>query len=202
MKPRFAHDVSGLPTHAFGADSILWWGTLGFVAIEGMGFALAIATYFYLMREVSGWPPGSIAPPDLLWGAAFTIVLLLSAVPNHLAKKAAHRYSRKGAILTMAAVTLFGIGLLAIRGFEFTALNVRWDTNAYGSIVWALLGLHTLHLGTDVVDTAVLLALFVADRDPPERRFTDVSENADYWWFVLLGWLPVWGTIYLAPRLA
>jgi heme/copper-type cytochrome/quinol oxidase subunit 3 len=201
MRPRFAHDVSGLPNHAFGPDSIVWWGTLGFVAIEGMGFVLALASYFYLMREVPSWPPGSIAPPELLWGMAFTAVLLLSGLPNHLAKRAAHRYGRKGAILAMAAVTLLGVGLLVIRGFEFTALNVRWDTNAYGSVLWTLLGLHTLHLGTDVADTAVLLALFVADPDPPERRFTDVSENADYWWFVMLAWLPVMAAVYLVPRL-
>ena len=34
-----------------------------------------------------------------------------------------------------------------------------WDQNAYGSIVWVLLGLHTTHLLTDVGDTLVLTAL-------------------------------------------
>ena len=43
----------------------------------------------------------------------------------------------------------FGLVLIAVRGFEFAALNVQWDTNAYGSIVWALLALHTTHIVTD-----------------------------------------------------
>ncbi|MEK0085197.1 cytochrome c oxidase subunit 3 [Benzoatithermus flavus] len=201
MRQRFVHDVSGLPDHDFGSDSIVWWGTLGFVAIEGMGFVLAVAVYFYLMREVPSWPPGSIAPPGLIYGSLFTGVLLVSALPNHWAKRAAERYRRRGSLLGMGGVVLLGIGLLVLRGFEFTVLHVRWDTNAYGSIVWTLLGLHTLHLGTDVADTAVLLALFLTDRDPPQRRYTDVSENADYWWFVLLAWLPIFAVVYLVPRL-
>jgi cytochrome c oxidase subunit I+III len=62
------------------------------------------------------------------------------------------------------------------------------------------MGLHTFHLVTDVVDTAVLTALmFTAHVEP--RRFVDVNENALYWDFVVLGWLPVYFTIYFAPRL-
>jgi hypothetical protein len=28
-----------------------------------------------------------------------------------------------------------------------------------------------------------------------------VSENADYWWFVVIAWLPIYFTIYLVPRM-
>ena len=44
MKPVTVLDVASLPDHAFGNRSILWWGTLGFMATEGMAFALAAAT--------------------------------------------------------------------------------------------------------------------------------------------------------------
>jgi heme/copper-type cytochrome/quinol oxidase subunit 3 len=74
----------------------------------------------------------------------------------------------------------FGVVFLVIRGFEFTALNCAWDTNAYGSILWAIMGLHTAHLLTDVVDTGVLTALMFT-RHARGRRFVDVSENAFYW---------------------
>ena len=101
MKPRFVHDVSALPNHAFGRDSILWWGTLGFMAIEGTGFILAIAAYFYLMREVPRWPPGNIPPPGLLYGSLLTAVLLVSALPNHWAKQAGRRQDLRGSLLWM-----------------------------------------------------------------------------------------------------
>jgi heme/copper-type cytochrome/quinol oxidase subunit 3 len=51
-----------------------------------------------------------------------------------------------------------GLLTLAIRAFEFAHLNVGWDQNAYGSILWVILGLHATHLITDVGDTLVLTA--------------------------------------------
>ena len=61
---------------------------------------------------------------------------------------------------------------------EFTALNVGWDKNAYGSIVWALLALHTTHMATDVYDSGVLVALaFFKDFDG--RKFGDAEVKKD-----------------------
>ena len=42
---------------------------------------------------------------------------------------------------------------------DFSGLHIRWKQNAFGSIVWILLGLHTLHLVTDLGDTIVLAVL-------------------------------------------
>jgi hypothetical protein len=59
--------------------------------------------------------------------------------------------------------------------------------------------LHTTHLVTDTWDTAVLDALFFPG--PLEgKRYVDVSENALYWYFVVLSWLPIYAVVYLAPR--
>jgi heme/copper-type cytochrome/quinol oxidase subunit 3 len=33
------------------------------------------------------------------------------------------------------------------------------------------------------------------------KRFVDVSENAVYWYFVVLSWLPIYAVIYWAARL-
>ena len=54
-EPAPVADVSALPTFAFGPKSPMWWGTLGFMALEGMGFALAAATYLYL-DSAPDWP--------------------------------------------------------------------------------------------------------------------------------------------------
>jgi cytochrome c oxidase subunit I+III len=32
------------------------------------------------------------------------------------------------------------------------------------------------------------------------RRYVDVSENAVYWYFVVGAWIPIYLTIYWAPR--
>lgn len=66
--------------------------------------------------------------------------------------------------------------------------------------MWLLIGLHTLHLLTDAYDSGVLTVL--AFTGPFElKRHVDVSENALYWYFVVLSWLPIYAVIYWAPRL-
>ena len=193
------YDVSPLPSFAFGHRSVTWWGTLGMVAVEGTVFALSIAAYLYIRSRVPDWPPG-VAPPWLGWGTAALVLMLLSAVPNQLVKRAAERLDLPTARLWLAVMLLFGLVLLGIRVFEFAALNVWWDTNAYGSAVWTLLGLHTAHLATDIGDTIVLLVLTFSDAFTP-KRYVDLSENAMYWYFVVITWVPIYGFIYLAPRL-
>jgi heme/copper-type cytochrome/quinol oxidase subunit 3 len=61
------------------------------------------------------------------------------------------------------------------------------------------MGLHTMHVATDVVENAVLSVLtFTGPMD--ECRFVDISENALYWGFIVAWWIPVYLTIYFAPR--
>jgi cytochrome c oxidase subunit I+III len=194
-----ALDVSPLPSFAFGQRSILWWATLGMIAIEGTAFALFIAAYIYLKWRAPDWPPG-VAPPELGWGSWTTAIVLASAIPNALAKRAAEKLDLGGTQLWLALSVVAAIAFCVTRAFEFTALNCWWDSNAYGSIVWTLLGLHTAHFVTDLIDTAVLMVImFTGPVDA--NRFVDVSENAFYYYFVIVSWLPIYAVIYIAPRL-
>src|SRR5215211_5736660 len=77
VRERVAADVSELPTNAFGPCSVTWWGTMGFIVLEGTGFALGIGTYLYLRVLAPQWPL-SAPPPDLLSGTLLTLVLLAS----------------------------------------------------------------------------------------------------------------------------
>ena len=199
MTARPALDVSRLPAYAFGPRGLLWWGTMGIVAIEGMMFAIFIVTYFYLRIYVPKWPP-NLPPPDLLYGTLNTLILLASAVPNQWVKHAAERKDLRSVRLGLLSCLAFAAAFLAVRAFEFMALHCSWDTNAYGSAVWTLLGFHTFHLVTDALDTAVLTALLFTRR-LTGRSFVDVDENAVYWYFVVGVWIPVYAVIYFAPRL-
>jgi len=196
---RAALDVSALPPGAFGYRSLMWWGTLGIVLIEGAAFLLAIAAYFFLAQRMPAWPPAAVPNPGLTWGTVNTVLLLASAVPNQLAKSAAERIDLRGVRIWMVVCLLFGAAFNVVRALEFTTLNVTWYHDAYGSIVWLLLGLHTTHIVTDLLDTGVL-ALLMFTGPIEERRFVDVSENAVYWYFVVFAWLPIYGVIYWAPR--
>lgn len=195
---RGAIDVSALPDSQFGHKGLIWWGTVGFMVIEGSMLLLHLVTYFYLRTRVPEWPPG-LPNPGVTLGTANTILMLASLVPNHLAKAAAEEYDVGGVRLWLPVAVLLGAGFLVLRWFEFGALASRWDSNAYGSIVWVTLGLHTVHVLTDVVDSAVIAALMFTRHVEP-KRLVDVSENSLYWDFIVLTWLPIYAVIYWAPR--
>jgi heme/copper-type cytochrome/quinol oxidase subunit 3 len=200
MSRRRTIDIGDLPTYGFGACSPMWWGTFAFIAVEGTGFALAIASYLYLRSLSPDWPIDA-PPPDLLPGTIVTAILLASAVPNYFAKRWAREEDLRKVRIGVLAMTVLGIVPLIVRAFEFTELNIRWDSNAYGSLLWLLLGLHTVHLGTDVGESAVLSALMFTRHGMVGRRFSDVEDNGVYWDFVVLSWLPIYALIYWVPRL-
>ncbi|TPN70635.1 cytochrome C oxidase subunit III, partial [Mesorhizobium sp. B1-1-5] len=67
--------------------------------------------------------------------------------------------------------------------------------------VWLLLGLHTTHLLTDVGDTIVLAVLMFTKKGNTGRHFSDVSDNAFYWDFVVVSWVVLYLVIYWVPRM-
>jgi len=199
MKQRRVLDLADLPMHGLGSASPTWWGTLGFMLLEGTGFALVLGIYLYLASLARTWPPAP--PPDLLPGTAVTAVLVASVVPNLLISRWAEQQDLAKVRAAIIVMSICGIIPLVIRIFEFPAMHVSWDTNAYGSIVWTLLGLHTTHLITDLADTLVLAVLMFTEHGRNRRRFGDVQDNALYWNFVVLTWLPIYVCIYFVPRL-
>jgi heme/copper-type cytochrome/quinol oxidase subunit 3 len=192
-------DVSALPDHKFGHQGLIWWGTTGFMVIEGLMFVLVLVAYYYFRIVNDQWPP-SLPPPSPVPAIITTLLLLASLVPNQITKRHAERYNLQGVQRWILVSILFAVAATISRVFEFAALNTTWDQNAYASIVWVLLALHTSHLITDLLDTIVLTAIvFKTEVDGP--RFVDVSENSLYWYFVVGSWVPIGATLYLAPGL-
>ena len=151
---RVEGDVSDLPTCAFGMNSVIGWGTLGFMLIEGTAFVLAAGAYIYLQTQSHPWPPRSDRPPDLLWGLLFTALLVLSEIPNRWLFARAKACDLRGARWGLVIMSVLGFALLGLRTFELMHLNVRWSDDAYASVVWLLIVLHTSHVLTDLGDTA------------------------------------------------
>jgi cytochrome c oxidase subunit III len=197
MKPVPVDDISHLPSYAFGPRVPLWWGTLGFMTIEGLGFVFAAGAYFYLASQNAAWPLDP--PPGLLWSGLLTGLLVLSELPNTFVKRWAHALDLRRVRQGVGLMALIGLAAIGLRLLELQTLNTRWDWNAYGSIVWALMALHTAHLVTDVAETIVIwVMLMVGPIDG--CRFVDVAENQQYWDFVVLTWLPAYATLYWVPR--
>jgi len=138
---------------------------------------------------------------DLFAGTALTVLLLASLVPNILVARWARKQDLRKVRLGLIVMAVLGIVPLILRAFEFPAMHIKWDQNAYGSIVWVMLSLHTTHILTDVIETLVLACLMFSRHGDTPRRFGDVSDNAMYWNFVVATWLPMYACLYWIPRL-
>lgn len=192
-------DLSDLPDSESGAKHLIWWGNIGFMLIEGTGLALAAAAYLYLMTQSSAWPQHGAAPPGLVWGAIFTAGLMLSEIPNLWVLRCARKKDVAGVRRGVLAMAIIGAILFVPRAYEFAHLNVSWHDDAYGSIVWMLMILHTMHVVTDWADTCIL-GTWLFTHEVGDDQFADVEDNSNYWTFVVLVWLPLYALIYWAPR--
>jgi heme/copper-type cytochrome/quinol oxidase subunit 3 len=200
-QPRIIGDLSGLPNSASGADNIVWWGNIGFMLIEGTGFVLAIGAYLFLSSRSLHWPPPGDPLPKLLWSGIFTAGLLASALPNLWVKRRAHAHDAAGVRIGVLIMAVIGLMLLALRGFEISVLAPTWHQDAYGSVVWMLIILHTSHILTDWGDT-VVQALWLFTHRIGDDQFSDVEDNCNYWSFVVIAWVPIYAIVYWLPRLA
>ncbi len=193
-------DVSGLTLVPFGHRSLLWWGTVGFMVIEGFTLLLMVASYFYLRTNELAWPPGRTPDPDLLIPTINTVLLLLVIVPMRMVDRAAKRFDRAGVIRGLLIAVGLSVVVAVLRWWELLALNVRWDAHAYASAAWGVVVLHATLVVVDVFETGTLAALFIT-RKTRRKHYPDASDAADYQYFLSLAWVPVYFVVYWMPRM-
>lgn len=198
-QPRVSIDVSDLPSVTFGPKSLLWWGTLGFIVIEGFTIVLSVSAYLYLHINTYDWPPAPIPPPDLLVPTVNTLLVLLLMVPMRAAQKAARAFQRRRVVKWLFVTAVLSVGVTVLRWFELSALNVRWDSNAYGSAAWAVVLLHGTLLAFDLVETATLALLFALGH-AQRKHYSDIDDAALYQYYLSLVWIPLYLIIYWGPR--
>jgi cytochrome c oxidase subunit III len=201
MKPEtLVVDVSALPTSVFGSRDLVWWGTLGFMVIEGFTLLLCVFAAFYLRRNFETWPPLGTPRPSLLLPTINTVMLLATIIPMRLADRAAREWDRESVRRWLWVGVLLTAVVSTLRGFEFSGLHTRWDSTAYGSVIWVILALHTSLVVTDVFETGFLAVIM--GRPPVEKKyFVDATNNALYSYFLPMSWLPLYAVLYLWPVL-
>ena len=192
-------DVSGLPHHAFGSRTPAWWGTVGFMVIEGTSLVLLLASLLYVRRNFDVYPPAGTAAPDLLAPTIGTALFLLSIIPARVASRAARLHDLGTMQRILPVLLLIQLAIGVVRVFEFDALNTRFDSNAYGSILWFTLGLHSLLLLADFAESFFIALIFF--RGPLEKKhFSEATDDIIYWYFLIGSWIPCYVLLYLGPH--
>jgi cytochrome c oxidase subunit III len=182
-----------------GPRSSGWWGMALLIATETTLFLLLLATYFYLRFQAHGaWPPSG-RDPAIVKPLIATLILVSSSVALAFAARGAARSRVLGVRVALLAGIVLGLVFLVFQDVLTQASLDKFGPrdSAYGSIYYALIGLHAAH-----VALGVLLALWAGLRS---RRFdrtaiVTVQVTAMYWHFVNAIAVLVFLVLYLSPR--
>ena len=193
-------DLRGLPDVVFGSRDIMWWGTLGFVLIEGFTLVLCAAAYVYVTQNFSTWPPANTPLPSVVAPTVQVVVMLLSLVAARWTAHAARRYDLGAVRIGLTIATVFALTIVGLRAWELlVSLHVKWDANAYGSVQWLVIGAHGTLLAVELIEIGGMMLIFWFG-PVEEKHMSDVTDMVFYWFFMVLGWLPLYVLCFWLPR--
>ena len=186
-----------LPLNLDNRRAPLWWGWVGLMVIEATVFAALITSFFFLRSFSQEWPMGGIERPDLLLPTIGTVLLLASSLPVYWADHRGRNGDMRSLFFGLATGLVLAAVFLGLKIYEYGNAGYSWSTNAYGSVVFFIIGFHTSHVIALVLKTAVVLA--AAGRGHfNKQRTVGIQTNGMYWHFVVLIWLPLYFTLYLS----
>ena len=199
-QPRAIMSVRDLPDVCFGPRDIMWWGTLGFVVIEGWAVVLTIGVFIYLQQNGQAWPPPGTPLPSLLLPTTELAMMLVSVPFVRRTMRILREYDLAR---VRVAFTLLGIVGLVLTGLHvatmLVSLNVKWDTNAYGSAQWLVL---TYFGSLVLVEACEVVGLALAYWFAPveDKHFPDGSDAMFYWNFMVVTYVALYVLCFLVPR--
>jgi heme/copper-type cytochrome/quinol oxidase subunit 3 len=203
-------DVSGLPNSAVGPREPVWWGNALLMFIETTTIVLLLVSYFYIRRNFQEWPPpqASTIPsimhpvPDLPIPTAELILLLISWLPMYWTARAGKRDQAGAVKIGLAIMLAVNVALVVLRFLELRPahLKFRWDDNAYGSVIWTIVGLHLTYLLAGAAEFFIML-FWVLRHGLDWKHGLDVALAADYWYWVIATWAACYLTVYWGARL-
>lgn len=186
-----------VPLAINGRRSTLWLGMAFILVIEFTVFSSLIASYFYLKYFASEWPVGGIEEPSVLLPTIGTVLLLLSSAPIHWGDTGMRQGNRRRMQVGLALGFALAVAFLGLKLYEYSGVDYRWSTNAYGSIVWTIIGFHSAHVTALLLKTVVVLAASSRGYFSSDRNI-GVQINGIYWHFVVVIWVPLYATLYLS----
>lgn len=189
-------DVSRLPHVAFGPRDPTWWGVLGIVAIEGTMLALLAVSYIYVYHRTQPFPPAHIGT-GVAWVMTLEVVIwIVSLVPQHLCSRACVDGDLPRMRRTLVLATIGAAWACVVRLWVFAWLPFRWDDHAYGSMVWALLGVQWLHGVTSFFEDLIYVGILF--RGPVEEKHrVDIEVTSPMMDFVAAGATLVWALVFV-----
>jgi cytochrome c oxidase subunit 3 len=171
------------------------FGTILFLASELLFFGGLFAAYFTLRSETSPWPPAGVEL-DTRLAAVATALLIVSSGTLHLGLRAGATGSRQTMRRCVIVTIVLGVGFLAIQIRDYRTVDFHVSTHAYGTMYYAMTGLHWLHVAAGVVLLTVIVGR-MAQGAYREGRLEGAHAIAYYWHFVDVVWIALFSTLFL-----
>lgn len=180
------------------AASTLRLGLWLFLLSDAMIFASLFATYVILRGNTAGGPSGAdlFEPPYVLLQ---TIALLASSYAAALALLAAKYSKLRDMRRYLYAVGLLGGTFLLLELIEFATLiseGFTWQTSAFLSAFFTLVGVHGLHVLAGLLWLGTFL-VYLRTRGMDHHMHRKLSQFVLYWHFVDLVWIWVFVVVYM-----
>lgn len=209
MTRRPTIDISHLPPDTLDHRSPIWWGNFLLLMIETTMFAILVGVYLYLrLIGFQQWPPPLVdvhppnyhPVPELKIATINLVLLLVSLAPMIVVDRACSKRQLNVVRIGLVVCILFGLAAIWLRFHEFHALLFRWDTNAYGSVTWTILGMHLLHLITGTVENGLMTA-WIFRHGMDDKHARDIRVGAVYWYWIVGIWVLLYGLVFWGPRI-
>ena len=161
-------------------------------------FLVLVAVWVLLRRgEPDPARGASFLPPDALWVS--TLVLLASSAAIERGARAARGGPSSLVARWLGASLLLGLGFLAAQGVLWWSLVQRGlvpASGAYGAVLYAMTGLHALHVAGGLVAMAGAIVRLRGPLGPLDRA-PRIRLCATYWHFMGAVWLALFAVLYL-----
>ncbi|MEM6770052.1 MAG: heme-copper oxidase subunit III [Bacteroidota bacterium] len=160
------------------------------VALVSLVMMFTALTSAYVVRRAAGnWLEFSI--PTLFY--INTLVILVSSITLHAAYIAFKREALLAYKTLLSVTFLLGIAFVVLQYFgwlQLTAEGVPIKTNPSGDFIYAISGLHALHVigGIAVLAVALILAFLQGVQQSAARKLR-IELTLTYWHFVDVLWI-------------
>lgn len=174
--------------------------TLGmwlFVLSDSLTFATLLVVYAALRMANPEWPQPFTLYPAIAYATVMTVVLLSSSLTMVWAVNAMRDGHRRRSVQWLLVTAAAGATFIALHLTEWRHLiavdGIRPSSGPFGSIFFAITGLHMAHVAAGLVYLGVLAAGVARGKFTSE----DVETGGLYWHFVDLVWMFVFPLVYL-----
>ncbi len=174
-------------------------GLIVALASEIMLFGAFFTAFFYVRyTNYPVYPPEPFEIPVDSTGIN-TAILVSSSFTMHWALVSIKRGNRRGLILGLLFTLIMGLTFLTLQIREYALLHGDGFTpehGAFGSVFFALTGLHGLHVFVGAVLLATCLVRALRGHYSPAKHM-GVELSGIYWHFVDVVWVILYTLVYL-----